>query len=185
MTGIETVLDVLQDGGFVRLPKPLTVAGVHFEFEAAARGTGASHDLVVIATASLSPRRLQRLVNVLARTLDLAGSKRPITVIVLGTMAATNKVELERHARVLTLKRAEPTVDEVQRAAAVLLPLSLPSVAHTGGDPLEEVVRALGTHTTKEHLDLVRTAVHGEERVKRALRDYVNHAVPGEESADD
>ena len=45
MADISDVLAVLESAGFGKLPKPLTVVGTEFDFEAAARGTGTSHDL--------------------------------------------------------------------------------------------------------------------------------------------
>jgi hypothetical protein len=185
MSGIEKVLWVLERADFVRLARPLTVAGVEFEFEAAARGTGASHDLVVVATAALPPRRLLRLVSVLARTLDVAESRRPVTAIVLGSMSAPDKSDLERHARVLTLESAEPSIEEVERAAAVLMPLTLPALTITGGSPVEEVLKKLGAKATDEHLPFIDAATGGPERVKATLRAYIDAVVPDEEWRDD
>ena len=48
MPGVEAVLEVLESAGFERLPKPLVVAGTSFDFDAAVKGTGTSHDLVVV-----------------------------------------------------------------------------------------------------------------------------------------
>lgn len=185
MTGVETVLEVLEEADFLRLARPLTVAGVEFEFEAAARGTGASHDLVVVASSSMPARRLLRLVGVLARTLDMAQSPRPVTVIVLGPMAASDKSDLERSARVLILDTENPTAQQVARAAAVLLPMRLPSVMDTGGDPLGEVIAVLGPDATAEHMRFVDAAVGGPERVRTVLRDYVDAVVPVGEGDDD
>ncbi|HZJ48386.1 MAG TPA: hypothetical protein VFD97_05050, partial [Acidimicrobiia bacterium] len=60
-SGVEVVLNVLETAGFERLPKPLVVAGTSFDFDAAARGTKVSHDLVVVAASEMAPRRLVRL----------------------------------------------------------------------------------------------------------------------------
>ncbi len=112
-------------------------------------------------------------------------SPRPVTVIVLGPVAASDKSELERNARVLTLDTEAPTVEQVERAAAVLLPLPLPSVMDTGADPLQQVVAALGPHATAEHMRFVDAAVGGPERVRTLLRDYVDAVVPEGEGIDD
>lgn len=94
MMSVQDVLGVLEDAGFERLPKPLTVAGPEFDFEAAARGTQPSHDLVLIATDEVPLQRLQRLVAGLARSLDIAASRRPMSLVLVGEVAASDRIEL-------------------------------------------------------------------------------------------
>lgn len=177
MSGIETVLGVLESSGYERLPRPLTVAGTQFEFEAAMSGTEKSQDIVIVAAGALPLRRLLRLVAVLARSLDVLNSKRPVTVLVLGAIGPADKAELERHARVLVLGTTEPTVEEIRQAAAVLLPLNLPSVSVAGQDPIGEVIGLLGAQVSDEHKRLVTSALAGAARVEKALREYVNAAI--------
>lgn len=176
---LEIVMAALERGGYERLPKPLTVAGIEFDFEAAARGTQRSHDLVLVTTGGLPALRLQRLVAGLARSLDLAQSRRPVTLVIIGGLPATVSSELERHARVLHVESSDPSQAEVERAIAVLLPLDLPpAVIMHGSDPLNEVLATLGPgQDTPEHIALVRAAINGAEGVQEALRVYVNDGV--------
>jgi len=180
-SGISTVLEVLEDGGYERLPKPLAVASTEFDFEAAARGTGVSHDLVVVATSQASRPRLLRLVAGLARALDQIESRRPVSLVLLGEIASAERAELERHARVLLIESENPDHDEVRQGVAVLLPLALPSAASRGRDPLEEVLAALGGSATAEHLSLVQAARGGEDEVRASLQRFVDSAVQGDE----
>jgi hypothetical protein len=176
MTSVYNVLAVLERAGFERLPKPLTIVGTEFDFEAAARGTKSSHDLVLIATDQVPPRRLQRLVAGLARSLDLAESRRPVSLVVLGGVAARDRLELERYARILPISSATPDVSEIEEAVAVLLPLSLPNadLMH-GSDPLNDVMGALGpSKSSSEHIALIQAAQDGPEAVREALRRYAN-----------
>lgn len=100
-TSIESVLQVLVDAGFERLPKPLVVAGSTFDFDAAVKGTGVSHDLVVLATSITPPRHLVRLVSALSRTLDQVDSRRPVSLVLLGdAIDAEIRASLEQHSRV-------------------------------------------------------------------------------------
>lgn len=183
MTGsqapLELVMTVLEHGGYQRLPKPLTVAGMEFDFEAAARGTQRSHDLVVVTTDRLPARRLQRLLAGLARSLDLAQSRRPVTLVVVGDLSANDRGELERHARVLRVESADPSQAEVERVVAVLLPLDLPtSVIMHESNPVNEVLATLGPGPdTAEHIALLRAAIGGADEVREALRNYVNAGV--------
>lgn len=180
-TGINTVLEVLEEYGYERLPRPLTVAGTELDFEAAARGTGVSHDLVVVATSDAPRPRLLRLVTGLTRALDQSESRRPVSLVLLGEIASAERVELERHARVLRIESANPDHDEVRQGVAVLLPLALPLVASRGRDPLEEVLVALGGSATAEHLSLVQAARGGEDEVRASLQRFVDSAVQGDE----
>lgn len=184
MTGTpnaELVMTVLERGGYQRLPKPLIVTGMEFDFEAAARGTGRSHDLVLVATDRLPTLRLQRLIAGLARSLDLAQSRRPVTLVIVGELSAGDRSELDRHARVLHIESADPSEEEVERAIAVLLPLDLPAaVLMHGSDPVNEVLATLGLGPdTSERITLVRAAIEGPNEVREALRTYVNAGVVG------
>jgi len=176
MTSVQDVLAVLESAGFERLPKPLTVVGTEFDFEAAARGMNTSHDLVLVATDQVPRRRLQRLVAGLARSLDLAASRRPVSLVLLGGIAASDRIELERYARILPIASPAPDTAEIEGAVAVLLPLKLPNtdLVH-GSDPVNEVMAVLGPlKATSDHITLVKAAADGPDSVRETLRRYAN-----------
>lgn len=182
-TAIETVLEVLEREGFERLPKPLVVGGATFDFDAAVRGTGVSHDLVVIAAGSPPPRRLVKLLSGLTRTLDQVQSRRPVSLVFVGDPpVGPTAADLERHARVLAVGTETPTADEVRRAVSVLLPLHLPSASQHGREPLDEVGAKLGTKLSGEHQHLIEMARIGAEAVRGALREYIDAGARGESS---
>ncbi|WP_343708202.1 hypothetical protein [Mycobacterium sp.] len=187
MTSVQEVLSVLENAGFERLPKPLTVAGTEFDFDAAARGTGNSHDLVLVATGQVPRRRLQRLVAGLARSLDVAASRRPMSLVIIGGVAASDRNELERYVRVLPIASTTPDVAEIEEAVAVLLPLKLPNPDLVpGGDPTNEVMAALGPlKTTPDHIALIEAAVDGSRAVREALRRYANEGAGWTEEIED
>jgi hypothetical protein len=85
--------------------------------------------------------------------------------------------DLECHARVLTIEDSDPTADDVGRAIAVLMPLSLPSATRQGRDPLSEVAGALGSSLSSEHRALLEAAKIGPEEVRETLRRYVEAAL--------
>lgn len=176
MDSIQEVLAVLSRAGFERLPKPLTVVGAEFDFEAAARGTQTSHDLVLIATDQIPTRRLHRLVAGLARSLDLAASRRPVSLVILGGVSPSDRIALERFARILPIASISPDVSEIEKAISVLLPLELPNadLMH-GRDPINEVMAALGvSNATGDHIRLIEAAGGGPEVVREVLRQYAN-----------
>lgn len=176
MAGVQVVLAVLERAGFERLPKPLTVAGTEFDFEAAARGTRTSHDLVLVATDQVPHKRLQRLVAGLARSLDLAASRRPMSLVVIGGVSPEDRIELDRYARVLPIASAAPDAAEIEEAIAVLLPLELPNadLIH-GSDPVNDLLAELGpARATRDHIVLVKAGADGPDAVRGALRRYMN-----------
>jgi hypothetical protein len=179
-SAVETVLAVLETAGFERLPKPLVVAGSSFDFDAAARGSELSHDLVVIAGELESPRRLVRLVGGLGRALDQVESRRPVTVVLVASnVDASTTTDLERHARVLSVSSSDPDPRDVRDAVAVLLPLDLPTAATQGRDPLTEVAQAIGAPLSDEHRIFLEAARIGPDEVRETLRRFVDAAVSG------
>ena len=126
-TPLERVSQRLVDAQFKRVPKPLTIGGLEIDAPAAFIGSPPSPDLVVVGdTLEQTPPRLQQTVEGIGRALDMMGSRRPLTLVVVGprpTSAALTA--LSRFARVLPVGDA---ADEANLAnwLAVLLPLPLP-----------------------------------------------------------
>lgn len=176
MSGVDTVMDVLEEHGFARRPRPLEVARTKFDFEAAAVGTKRSHDLIIVAGAEIEPSRLQRMVESVARGLDIGESKRPLTLVLIGPGAVPARAGMEEVARVLMVS-ADPTKAEVEDALAVLLPLR----AAVGGgdrglDPLDEV-RVYATNWNQDFDEFMHAARRGQAAVEEALSRYVNDGV--------
>lgn len=180
-TSVESVLQVLEDAGFERLPKPLVVSGSSFDFDAAVKGTGVSHDLVVLATSNTPARHLVRLLSALSRTLDQVDSRRPVSLVLLGeTIEARTMTSLELHSRVLTIGSDAPDRDEIRRAVAVLLPLTLPTEQSAGRPPLTMVAEKLGDAASDEHQKFIEAAEVGSDEVRDWLRRYIDAAANGE-----
>ncbi|OBG96904.1 hypothetical protein A5697_20315 [Mycobacterium sp. E3251] len=180
-TTVESVLRVLEGAGYERLPKPLIVAGSIFDFDAAVKGTGVSHDLVVLATTDNSQRRLLRLLSALSRTLDQVESTRPVSLVLIGeTVDARTLANLEQHSRVLTIDSNAPRPEDIRRAVAVLLPLKLPAEQSVGPPPLTLVVERLGAAASEEHQRFIEAAEVGPDEVRESLRRYIDAAADGE-----
>jgi hypothetical protein len=174
-SGVRLVLKELRAVGFAELEMPLRVAGAEFEFEAAAVGTGVSHDLVLVATEATEHRRLVRFTEGLSRALDHLGSNRPVTLVYIGdTPSLASQDQLERSARLLLVRTNELDEAQVRQAIAVLMPLTLPSEQGNGKEPIGEVLKALGSSATVEHLNLIRAAQGGADEVRNALKDYID-----------
>lgn len=173
MSGIETVMGVLEDHRFQRHPYPLEVAGTTFPFEGAAVGQRPLHDLVLVAGTKLPVARLVRMLTSVARRLDVHSSRRPITLVLVGPSAVPVIRELERVARVLRVPE-NPTREDVKDALAVLLPLDAAlGVASREINALDEVSK----HVAKwrpEWDAFLEAAQHGQAAVEDHLARYVN-----------
>lgn len=181
-TAVELVIEELASVGFSQLARPLKVAGAEFEFETALLGTGVSHDLVLIASGEVPNSRLVRLSEGLSRILDHANSTRPVTLIHVGEPPSLDDQDrLERNLRLLMIQNRDADRDQVRRAIAVLLPLKLPSDHQAKKEPLTEVVKALGTTATEQHLILVGASAEGEEAVMEALKGFIDDVFVGDE----
>lgn len=173
MSGVETVMDVLKDHRFQRRPYPLEVAETSFPFEGAAVGQRPSHDLVLVAGTELPTAKLVRMLTSVARRLDVSASKRPITLVLVGSSALPATAELERVARVLRVSE-NPTPTEVKDALAILLPLDVAlGAASREVDALEELPKHVKTWRPEwdAFLDAARK---GQAAVEDHLARYVN-----------
>jgi hypothetical protein len=173
-TGLTTVLQVLEQSGFRRLPMPVVVAGASFDFDAALIGTGVSQDLIVVGGLATDPRRLAQLLSGLNRSLDRLGSRRPVSLVLLGDRPDRALLaRFEAAARVMILDTSEPTEAAVEEAVAILLPLRLPSAGEVAIAPLDEVRDRLSSRVTNDHRALIDAASSGPDVVQEVLRKYL------------
>jgi hypothetical protein len=104
MTTLERVLSILLEAGYRELPKPLSVASLTFDFAAALIARERALDLIVVVNMDTErdERRLVQNVQSLGRALDLMRSRRPLTVILVGTLPNPDIISsLKRVCRVL------------------------------------------------------------------------------------
>lgn len=179
---VTRVVDILTNAGYRHGKTPVTVASVRFEFAAILLGSDRANDLIiVIDTLVDGEARIRQKVEGLSRALDLAASRRPLTVVLVGPPPRPAVVEaLARVSRVLNV--GTPTGDSADRfladTLAVLLPLSLPDASDTLVDPIEEVYRQLPTDIDKDALAPLFTAARsGTEAVQEALRELLEDSL--------
>ena len=127
---VERVVAVLQEAGYDRLPQPVEVAGIPFEFAATLVARAGLDLVLVVDTITDNDEASLRLrVDGLGRALDLVESRRPLTVILVGPEPAADlHLSLTRVARVLTAGTRGDEHD-LRRGIAVLLPLEPQAVA--------------------------------------------------------
>lgn len=174
VTPIHAVAEILQEEGrFRRLAKPLHIAGVAIEIADAFVAGDRSLDLVLVADniGDQARRRLISAVEGAARALDLVGSRRPLTLIVVGPRPAADDLrELVRYARVLPVGE-NPDDDTLRNWLAALLPLELPVVGEIRGDiGSAELVSDRSDPLAQK---LVRAAHDGKDEVSAVLFDAI------------
>lgn len=169
---------LLAEAGFEPLLPPITVAGIPFAFSAMLAAEDSLDLVVLVDTVEDGPEEaIRREVDGLARALDVAGSRRPLTVILIGPRwSELTERAMARVARVLV---ADVVVGEnaelaLRDALAVLLPLEL---APTPEEPTESwatvrkqlEVGVAGADVT----ELLAAAPRGPANVERALRRFL------------
>jgi hypothetical protein len=171
---IERVIAILMGEGFRPIDRTLTVASVPFPFAAVLLATGKAPDLVVVVdTVEDNELRIRQKLEGLGRALDVAGSRRPVTAILVGPKPSELTINaVSRVCRVLPV--GTPVGPDANRQLrdwlAVLLPLRLADPNAAIADPIGELAAEL-----PDSLDLnLRTALlnaaaQGTVHVRRVL----------------
>ena len=175
---VQRVVDRLTTSGYRSLGATVKVASISFEFPAILIGSDRALDLIAVAdTLMESEARLRQKIEGLSRALDLAASRRPFTVILVGPVIRSRLVEtISRVCRVLVVGTPTgPDADStLSHALAVLLPLNTPTASETVIDPLGEVRARLDTGSDHETVskieELLIASGEGPEVVREVLR---------------
>lgn len=139
---IQEIDRVLAGAGFSKIPSPLTVGGIPFDVvRAYVAGTGFLDLVVVIDGTGGTPSQIRQnywLVERIARALDQAGSRRPLTAVILHDAQAARvpTEEFLRLARVLLVTDAAAVANEL----APMLPIVFEPSTEVGRDPLDDLV---------------------------------------------
>ena len=179
-TPVGRITAQLLAAGYRAVLAPLVIGGLKFDFPAALVGTEPSPDLILIAdTAFDQEERLVAKLEAVARALDVARSKRPLTVVIAGPRPTSANLEaMSRVCRVLptgTVLDKDPE-SSLRNWLAVLLPLRLPEAHAPIADALEQLSK-LGTGLDQEVADLVVPAKQGIRAVQMQLHQIIDDAV--------
>jgi hypothetical protein len=171
---VDLVTGVLTEAGYKTLEQPIIVGGIPFEATAVlAKDTWLELIAIIDTVLESDTVALRAKIEGLGRALDLVGSRRALTVILVGPRGSqTLDGELKNVARVLSVTAGRGDEDELRDALAVLLPLDLASASDapiTSWSIVRETLREKYAH---KDVDAVFRAVpHGRQRVRTALRD--------------
>lgn len=131
------VSDLLEAAGHRKLAPPISIGGIPFDVPNALVGGPGSLDLTLIFDATVSSRatlsQIRWTVERMARALDTAGSRRALTMILIGSPRGEDldEAELLPLGRVLVVGDG----DEIHRALAPLLPLEFPPSSVDAHEP--------------------------------------------------
>jgi hypothetical protein len=175
-TPVEKVAGILEAANYRRIPAPLNLAGMHFEFPAAFIGTGRSPDLILVAdTAFDTTQRILQRVEGVARALDVIGSRRPLTTVLTGPRPLSSLINaMSRVSRVLAVGVSDrPDQDDtIRNWLAVLLPLELPEPGESAVDAIADMI---GTEAADPVMMALIAASHeGAGAVERRLTSLVS-----------
>ena len=179
---------VLGSAGYRPLVAPLTIGGVPFDVTRAYAAGAGFLDLVIVVDATEgSSRQFQSgywLIERIARALDQAESRRPLTVVVLHDEAAArvNTEDFLRLGRVLLL--TDPARVEVELAP--MLPIVLEPSADAFADPLEDLLkRHSGGQDGSSKAALIEAAKVSAETVESRLLGWIEGAFAEKGATDD
>lgn len=184
---VDIVVELLASNGYTELSTPLDVAGLKFETQAAMIGASPSPDLVLIADTAIDDEsKILRMVEGMARALDIMESKRPVSLILVGPRPKRQVLELmSRVCRVLPVPLADnaDVKASVVDYLAVLLPLHLPEADSTIADPIRELSGRLAD-TDLQSESLIAAASHGVGQVQRCLYELIEEEMKDKDAND-
>jgi hypothetical protein len=174
---VERVVALLGEAGYERLPQPVRVAGIPFEFSAVLVA-GSSLDLIAVVdtVTNTNLSSIRQRVEGLSRALDLVESRRSLTVVLIGPEPVQElQLALTRVARVLVAGVPTDTQD-LQQAIAVLLPLELATLEQMPESWASAREKLLAAHPAAA--DLLQAAKFGSEEVAEAARRHLLNEIP-------
>lgn len=175
----DSVVSSLVDTGYSVLPTPLKLGEISLDVELVFSGPNDRLDLAVIVDRPESREEALRLywqIQRIARALDAVGSRRTITVVIIGGIDDNRLLaDLQSIARVLTVDESLP----VRRLIAPLLNLELPAATQATLDGMAQVRTSVKGRYSAPLLGIVESAPDGSAAIKASYASWVEEAFAG------
>lgn len=175
---VERVVTFLRQAEFRLLPAPLVIHQSKFEFSAVMMGPGEASDIVLIAdTVNTKDVDLVRRIQGVARALDLARSRNPLTAVLVGPRPVPENVtKLMQVCRVLPVGTIPSGHDEaaahLTNWLAVLTPLDQIDTDGVVADPMAALAARIG-NLSVDVQQLTRHVSEGAVAVEAAVNDLL------------
>jgi hypothetical protein len=180
VTPLERAIALLKDNGYRSVQQPFGIGSATYSFDAVLTAEQ-SLDLVLLQDTTLgSGERIRREVLAFGRSLDVLGSRRTLTLVLVGQPIDPAALEsLSQVCRVLSVGPLESDDARLRDWLAVLLPLELPDPADMQGDWSSEVRRHLSVDEAQAVSGYLAAAEQGEAGVRFELRKRIERALSG------
>lgn len=170
----DVVVNELVERGYRKVPQPLHVADIDFDFAGALTGPGDQEHLTLILdgqSGSIAPA--QRRLQAFAVVLDRSGSARPISVVVLSNSLDPKALaELEATAHVVVVDPDRP----LSESLSSLLPLELPEPIASTGSADAALKEELGAQPDQVCTRLIRAARESADKVESTMQAILREA---------
>jgi hypothetical protein len=180
VTPLERAIALLKNKGYRTVQQPFGIGTATYSFDAVLTAEQ-SLDLVMLQDTTLgSGERIRREVLAFGRSLDVLGSRRTLTLVLVGQPLEPAVLEsLLRVCRVLPVGPLEADDARLRDRLAVLLPLELSDATDVLGDWISEVRRRLSVEQARAANSYLSSAEQGEAGVRLELRKRVERALSG------
>lgn len=179
MTPLNQAVTILKEGGYRDAQQPFGVGSTTFSFDAVLT-TDKSLDLVILQDTTVgSADRMRRELLAFGRSLDVIGSRRTLTLVLVGQRLKPEMIEgLSQVCRVLSVG-PDAGDKHLREWLAVLLPLKLPTATDLQGDWSSEVRDRLADDLARVATGYINAAEQGEAGVSHELRRRIDRALAG------
>lgn len=175
-SSVINISQCLIQAGYSPVPRPLYIGTVNFGDSIDAFTSGPAFlDIVIVIElpdGSEDMGGAQWLIRRVARALDITGSRRPLTAILVTAKTPSAKAmdDILRVARVLVVNG----LSTVDAQLAPLLPLTIASPSDPGHDALEQVAETIKGGDSAQLRQLVRAAQSSSADVEKRLRGWLD-----------
>jgi hypothetical protein len=178
LTPLERAIAMLLENGYRMVQQPFGIGSASFKFDAVLTAEK-SLDLVILQDTTLgSGERVRRELLAFGRSLDVLGSRRTLTLVLVGQPLDPATLEaLTQVCRVLPVGALQGDDARLRDWLAVLLPLELPDPTDMEGDWSSEVRRRLAPDPARAANAYLNATEQGEGGVRQELRKRVERAL--------
>lgn len=176
---VERVVAFLKDADFRLLPAPLVISQTTFDFPAVMMGPGDATEIVLVSdTVDAKDAEIVRRIHGVARALDIARSRNPLTAVLVGP-----RLHPDHLSKVMQVCRAlsvgtvpvvpDETIAHLSNWLAVLTPLDQIDTDGVVADPMSELDKLIDD-LSPEVKALCDHMPNGVEAVEAAVNDLLS-----------